>query len=288
MADPVFSPDGKWMWTGTDWIPSPPVDGATPVAPSPDTSGQTVNLQDSVVGRDVVHSTVIHNDVEAVTSAVITALKEFGIGPTVETPPAPPVIESHANVPFHVDERVLANWKGQDHFFFGVIRSVNSDGTFDIAYDDGDLEANVAEDRVLHAPSLVVGDRVFVNWKGLGTYFPAHVSSVHPNHTYAIQYDDGDQEDGVTADKICLRAEQPDEVTQYVEAISEAEQELVEAFQVFDDQGTGLIAASSLFEILTTLGDPLSDEEASEFFTDLNIDLESMIDYRQLAKALVS
>ena len=106
--------------------------------------------------------------------------------------------------------------------------------------------------------------------------------------TYAIQYDDGDQEDGVTADKICLRAEQPDEVTQYVEAISEAEQELVEAFQVFDDQGTGLIAASSLFEILTTLGDPLSDEEASEFFTDLNIDLESMIDYRQLAKALVS
>ncbi|MBG17822.1 MAG: hypothetical protein CMB77_05650, partial [Euryarchaeota archaeon] len=64
MTDPVFSPDGKWMWTGTDWIPSPPVDGATPVAPSPDTSGQTVNLQDSVVGRDVVHSTVIHNDVE--------------------------------------------------------------------------------------------------------------------------------------------------------------------------------------------------------------------------------
>jgi len=24
MADPVFSPDGKWMWTGEDWIPAPP------------------------------------------------------------------------------------------------------------------------------------------------------------------------------------------------------------------------------------------------------------------------
>ena len=24
MADPIFSPDGKWLWTGTEWIPSPP------------------------------------------------------------------------------------------------------------------------------------------------------------------------------------------------------------------------------------------------------------------------
>ena len=24
MADPVFSPDGQWMWTGEDWIPAPP------------------------------------------------------------------------------------------------------------------------------------------------------------------------------------------------------------------------------------------------------------------------
>ena len=183
---------------------------------------------------------------------------------------------------------MLANWKGQDHLFFGVIRSVNPDGTFDIAYDDGDLEANVVDDFVFHAPSLAVGDRVFVNWKGLGTYFPAHVKDAHPNHTYAILYADGDEEDGVTPDKICLQTEQPDEVTQYVEALSEAQQELLEAFQVFDHSGTGLIAASSLFEILTTLGDSLSSEEVNEFFTDLDIDLESMIDYRQLAKALVS
>ncbi|HJN55849.1 MAG TPA: hypothetical protein QF646_05640, partial [Candidatus Poseidoniales archaeon] len=151
MADPVFSPDGKWMWTGTDWIPAPPGDSPSPSGPSQDTSGQTVNLQDSVVGRDVVHSTVINNDVEAVTTAVITALKEFGIGPTVETPTQPPVIESHASGPFHVGERVLANWKGHDHLFFGVIRSVNPNGTFDIAYDDGDLEANVLENHVFHA-----------------------------------------------------------------------------------------------------------------------------------------
>ena len=24
MSDPVFSPDGKWMWTGKEWVPAPP------------------------------------------------------------------------------------------------------------------------------------------------------------------------------------------------------------------------------------------------------------------------
>ena len=24
MADPIISPDGEWMWTGSDWIPTPP------------------------------------------------------------------------------------------------------------------------------------------------------------------------------------------------------------------------------------------------------------------------
>jgi tetratricopeptide (TPR) repeat protein len=24
MAEPIISPDGKWMWTGTEWIPAPP------------------------------------------------------------------------------------------------------------------------------------------------------------------------------------------------------------------------------------------------------------------------
>ena len=24
MADPIISPDGKFMWTGTEWIPAPP------------------------------------------------------------------------------------------------------------------------------------------------------------------------------------------------------------------------------------------------------------------------
>ena len=67
MTDIVYSPDGKFMWSGSEWIPVPP------------SANQTVNLQDSVIGGDVVHNTVINNDVDAVTGAVIAALERLGI-----------------------------------------------------------------------------------------------------------------------------------------------------------------------------------------------------------------
>ncbi|MFL2984569.1 MAG: hypothetical protein ACJZ5B_03725 [Candidatus Poseidoniaceae archaeon] len=67
MTDIVYSPDGKFMWSGSEWIPVPP------------SGNQTLNMQDSVVGGDVVHNTVINNDVDAVTSAVISALERLGI-----------------------------------------------------------------------------------------------------------------------------------------------------------------------------------------------------------------
>ncbi|MDC0557360.1 hypothetical protein OAO34_06200 [Candidatus Poseidoniaceae archaeon] len=48
MADPIFSPDGKFLWTGSGWIPTPP--SSTPSAQS------TTNFQDSVMSGDVDQS----------------------------------------------------------------------------------------------------------------------------------------------------------------------------------------------------------------------------------------
>lgn len=42
MSEPVISPDGKWMWTGNEWIPAPP--GST---------NASVSLQDSVVAGNL-------------------------------------------------------------------------------------------------------------------------------------------------------------------------------------------------------------------------------------------
>ena len=39
MAEPVFSPDGKFMWTGSEWIPRPPQADSV----------QNVSISDTVV-----------------------------------------------------------------------------------------------------------------------------------------------------------------------------------------------------------------------------------------------
>ena len=65
MTDPVLSPDGKWMWTGTEWIPAPP------------SSSQSANvsLQDSVISGDV---TITQNSAEDIATAMVTALERIG------------------------------------------------------------------------------------------------------------------------------------------------------------------------------------------------------------------
>jgi len=45
MTDQMLSPDGKWMWTGSEWIPAPP--SSTSGADS------TINLEDSIMSGDV-------------------------------------------------------------------------------------------------------------------------------------------------------------------------------------------------------------------------------------------
>ena len=45
MADPVISPDGKFVWTGSEWIPAPPT--------SAPTADSTINLEDSMMSGNV-------------------------------------------------------------------------------------------------------------------------------------------------------------------------------------------------------------------------------------------
>tara|TARA_B100000575_G_C22989946_1_gene570860 strand:+ start:170 stop:904 length:735 start_codon:yes stop_codon:yes gene_type:complete len=48
MSDPIISPDGDFMWTGTEWIPTPPQ--------------KNIEISDSVVMGDVVSNTNIFTD----------------------------------------------------------------------------------------------------------------------------------------------------------------------------------------------------------------------------------
>ena len=130
MAEPIYSPDGKFMWSGSEWIPAPPTSEPEPQSPSE----QALNMRDSVIGGDVVHSTVINNDAAAVTTAVITALQQLGmVGQAPAAPQAPPTPEVELPASFSVGDHVEyhsptnARWLNRC-----TVVNVNDDGTYRI------------------------------------------------------------------------------------------------------------------------------------------------------------
>ena len=56
--------------------------------------------------------------------------------------------------------------------------------------------------------------------------------------------------------------------------------ELKDAFQVFDKQGTGMISVHDLKLSLTTLGERLADEELDELIREVDQDGEGMVSYQ--------
>jgi len=296
MPDPVLSPDGKFMWTGSEWIPAPPAVEPEPAAPSE----QALNMQDSVIGGDVVHSTVINNDPTTVTTAVIAALQQMGmVNQTPAAPAAPPPtpeveLPAAFSVGDHVEYHSPTNARWLDRC---KVVAVNDDGTYRIEVPKStrvETKHAVVIGSALGtirpaSPPYNAGDRVLVNWKNYGTYYPGKIMAENEDHTFSIFFDDEDWEYNVEWSRIQAMVEDSEEVQDYLENVVGAESELIESFQIFDETGTGFISASKFFEILTTMGDePLPFEEAAETFTELGIDLNSNIDYRELAKWLVT
>ena len=285
MTDIVYSPDGKFMWSGSEWIPVPP------------SGNQTLNMQDSVVGGDVVHNTVINNDVDAVTSAVISALERLGI---VNNNDDNEQIEELTEIPIspdlevgmHVEYFSPTNNRWLDRC---TVIKINNDGSYDV---DVPKNAGIETKQGLVIgsnpgnirradDSLELGDRVLVNWKNYGTFFPGKIAEIQPHHTYMIHFDDGDVESGVPPSRIAI---QPDSkaAQEYVKHISTEEQELIDAFMVFDKDNSGTINSQELFQILTEMGDPLQINEVVEMFEEMGISPNSEINYKDLAKIMVA
>ena len=295
MVDPIFSPDGNFMWTGTEWIPAPPNVTDAPKQSAPN----TFTMNDSVMSGDIVHNTVVNNDATVVTTAVIEALKHLGVigaNPSEMVTTLPPeAVELPAafQVGDHVEYYSPTNERWLDRC---KVIGINADGTYEIEVPYTDtvqikpaVIIGTTPGTIRPAsPPYVVGDKVLVNWKNYGTYYPATIAKDHENHTYLIHFDDGDIEDEVEWNRVEKLALESTEIQEYVEHISEAEFELIEAFKVFDDDNSGMISASEYFKILTELGDePLSPEDVMREFQELGIGEDSEINYRELAKYLV-
>ena len=59
----------------------------------------------------------------------------------------------------------------------------------------------------------------------------------------------------------------------------DTEQELRDAFKVFDKDGNGLISAAELRHVLTNLGEKLTDEEVNEMIREADLDGDGCVNY---------
>ncbi|KAG7254999.1 hypothetical protein CRUP_034735, partial [Coryphaenoides rupestris] len=60
---------------------------------------------------------------------------------------------------------------------------------------------------------------------------------------------------------------------------TDSEEEIREAFRVFDKDGNGYISAAELRHVMTNLGEKLTDEEVDEMIREADIDGDGQVNY---------
>merc|ERR1712071_695493 len=69
---------------------------------------------------------------------------------------------------------------------------------------------------------------------------------------------------------------------------TDTEEELVEAFKVFDRDGNGFISAAELRHVMTNLGEKLTDEEVDEVIREADISSEGQVNYEEFVTMMTS
>ena len=64
------------------------------------------------------------------------------------------------------------------------------------------------------------------------------------------------------------------------------EEEMRDAFRVFDKDGNGFISAAELKIVMTKLGEKLTDEEAEEMIRGADVDGDGQINYEEFVKLM--
>ena len=64
---------------------------------------------------------------------------------------------------------------------------------------------------------------------------------------------------------------------------TDSEEEIREAFRVFDKDGNGFISAAELRHVMTNLGEKLTDEEVDEMIREADIDGDGQVNYEGIS-----
>jgi calmodulin len=67
-----------------------------------------------------------------------------------------------------------------------------------------------------------------------------------------------------------------------------AEKNIMEAFKIFDKDGSGVISSHELRHVITTLGEKLTEDEADELIREADIDGDGTINYHEFVKIMIS
>ncbi|KAM0037963.1 putative EF-hand domain-containing protein [Helianthus debilis subsp. tardiflorus] len=69
---------------------------------------------------------------------------------------------------------------------------------------------------------------------------------------------------------------------------NDSEEELKEAFKVFDKNQDGVISAAELRHVMTNLGEKLTDEEIDEMIREADVDGDGKINYEEFVKIMMA
>ena len=69
---------------------------------------------------------------------------------------------------------------------------------------------------------------------------------------------------------------------------TDSEEELLEAFKVFDKDGNGFISSAELMHVMTNLGEKLTDEEVDEMIREADVDGDGQINYEEFVKMMMA
>ena len=66
----------------------------------------------------------------------------------------------------------------------------------------------------------------------------------------------------------------------------ESEEELIEAFKIFDKDGNGLIGSEELLNVMLTLGEDSNKEEIEDLINEVDLDRDGLINYEEFLRLI--